>query len=188
MAKDEKEEQEEQEELTEEQRITRLEKQASTNKILLLIIALLMIIVTTITITAFTLILAKGSDKPTQTTNTAPQELSDLRQQVEDQKSQLSTFSINLSEIEGKVNNSSNAVIQSALLGLEKDNQKFLSALRSGVYDLAHMVPGSRTWLELYSEQIDETIEQSKAREALLKKLQTSEPVSEEDPFFGDDF
>ena len=74
------------------------------------------------------------------------------------------------------------------MLEQEQDFQKFLTALQSGTYDLAHMVPGSRTWLDQYSDQINNSIKHSKARTQSLKDLNSSKALNKEDPFFGDDF
>jgi hypothetical protein len=40
-----------------------------------------------------------------------------------------------------------------------------------GMFDLAKMVQGSRTWLDVYNEQLDDAKDLSKLREENLKGL-----------------
>ena len=64
------------------------------------------------------------------------------------------------------------AVFQAVLLQQEESYQLHLNALKQGMRDLSKMLPGSRTWLEMYEEQMDEAISQSKVRERELKTMQ----------------
>ena len=188
-AKEKESAQEAEEVLTEEQRIERLEKKVGVGKVLMLGIALLLIIILSVSITAFSLFMAKDSGKSKQEAITTLQtDLAALKQQLADQDTKLTELALALPEIKGQLTNSSNTMLQNVLIEQEQSNQLFLAALRSGAYDLAHMVPGSRTWLEIYSEQIDNTIARSKAREESLKKLKASQPLPADDPFFGDKF
>jgi hypothetical protein len=84
------------------------------------------------------------------------------------------------------VSNSSNLKLQQIILEQEQANQTFLETLRSGMYDLAHMLPGSRTWLEVYGEKVDKATIYSKDREKALLSLQkgvVKEAAIQEDPF-----
>lgn len=180
---------EEAEALTEEQRIAILEKKAGTSRIVLLIIALLLIIVTSVSITAITMLLMKGSNSASN------QEVVALTEQVTGMQEKLTAMDERLVQlggeipaIKGQITNTSNTVLQTMLVEQEEQNQAFLNTLRSATYDLAHMVPGSRAWLELYSSEIDDAIAQSQARVLRLKALKSSTPIDQGDPFFGEDF
>ena len=72
------------------------------------------------------------------------------------------------------------AVFQAVLLQQEESYQLHLTALKQGMRDLAKMMPGSRTWLEIYDEQMDEAIRQSKDRVRELKALQIADPAPAE--------
>ncbi|MAG42911.1 MAG: hypothetical protein CMH95_01195, partial [Oceanospirillaceae bacterium] len=61
------------------------------------------------------------------------------------------------------------------LLDQEQSYQTHLSALKQGMRDLAKMMPGSRTWLEMYDEQMDIALEESRQRVQKLAAIQTSE-------------
>lgn len=50
------------------------------------------------------------------------------------------------------------------LLGQEQSYQQSLAALKNGMRDLADMVPGSRSWLDDYNEEIDKAVNASQQR------------------------
>ncbi len=175
--------------LSEEQRIAQLEKKMGTSKMILFAIALFLIIIISVSITAVSLFVFKDNDAASKETITALQsELETLNQKLSDMDARLIEVSLTLPELEGRITNSSAAVMQQVLIQQEQDIQSFLTALRSATFDLAHMVPGSRAWLELYSTQIDSSVEMSEKRVEQLKQLQTSVPVTKGDPFFGEEF
>ena len=49
--------------------------------------------------------------------------------------------------------------------------RRFMVTLDEAIAELANMVPGSRTWLEVYSEEIEGIILNSKKRERALKAV-----------------
>ena len=59
------------------------------------------------------------------------------------------------------------------MLEQEQSYQQHLNALKNGMTDLARMVPGSRTWLEIYDEKMNDALEKSKARMDKLSRMQT---------------
>lgn len=174
--------------LSAEQRLELLEGKVGKNRVVLMFVALILIVTLSASITAFMIYYFGGS-------STAPGTDSDATQAIEGQAELLEQYDIRLAELsaqlkvlDSKIQNSSNATIQRVLVEQEQAKQRFMDTVRSAIYDLAHMVPGSRSWLELYSEQLDEATVKSQQREKVLKELQTAEPVSDKDPFFGDDF
>lgn len=174
--------------LTPEQRIEILEGKVGKNRVVLMFVALILIVTLSASITAFMIYFFGG-------VSSAPSNDAENAQVLEGQAELLEQYDIRLAELnaklktlDNKLQNSSNATIQRVLVEQEQAKQKFMDTVRSAIYDLAHMVPGSRSWLELYSDQLDTATAKSQQREKMLKELQTAEPVSEKDPFFGDDF
>jgi len=185
----EKEVPEEQIPLTEEQRITQLEKKVGTNKLGLFGIALFLVIVISMSVTAFIILTLR---EPVETKNedlTALQlEVAELKKQLITADAKLGKLVLALPELKGQLANSQNTVLRKVMLDQEQGYQQFLTSLQSGTYDLAHMVPGSRTWLEQYSGQINQAMSYSKERVQLLQNLNSNEAINKDDPFFGDDF
>ena len=187
--KAEKEAPEAQEPLTEEQRIAQLEKKVGNNKLFLFGIALFLIIIISMIVTAFTILNFKGPEDSNNEAITALQtEIIELKQQLTNFDAKLDKLAVTLPGLKNQLANTQNTVLKNVMLEQEQGFQKFLSALHSGTYDLAHMVPGSRTWLDQYSEQIDRSITHSKARIKSLKHFNSNAPINKEDPFFGEGF
>ena len=189
MAKKETAENEAQAPLTEEQRIAQLEKKVGSNKFFLFGIALFLIIIISVIVTVFAVLNLKepkeADNKPIAELHT---EIASLKQQLANFDTKLDKLSVTLPSLKNQLSNTQNTVLKKVMLEQEQGFQAFLMALQAGTYDLAHMVPGSRTWLEQYSEQINTSITHSKARTQSLKDLNSSAPINKEDPFFGDDF
>ncbi|MFT5721155.1 MAG: hypothetical protein ACI9W6_001468 [Motiliproteus sp.] len=76
------------------------------------------------------------------------------------------------------------SVLRKLMVEQEASYQQFLAALQQGMYDLSKMVKGSRTWYEVYRDDLDLVIGDSKVRaERLTKGLVAPlkrEPVVEE--------
>ena len=179
----EKDRSDEQEELSEEQRISMLEKSVTANKVVLLILALTLIVAISVTLT--TMIISSMSEDSSLGEQEAfiqmKQELTALKEQVAVHQATITKSEQSYSELKGLLNNSSAPTFQRILLQQEKSYQEYIKSMKSGMYDLAHMVPGSRTWLELYSEQMNTAISLSQQRERELKRLQTGEALIEPD-------
>ena len=56
------------------------------------------------------------------------------------------------------------------LLGQEQSYQKSLQALKNGMRDLADMIPGSRSWLSDYNEEIDKAVNASVQRTKAIQQ------------------
>jgi rubrerythrin len=185
MAK--KEDTAEHEPLTEEQRITALEEKVGTNKIVLISMALFLIVAVSVSATflvvsIFTSEEAVGDSESLIALQT---KVTELENAIEAMKKVTKSSRNELLVLKEKVTNSSNQTLQQILLEQERGHQTFLETLRSGMYDLAHMLPGSRTWLEVYSEKVDKAEIYSKDREKTLLKLQKGSAAKEadDDPF-----
>lgn len=172
--------------LSPEQRLEILEGKVGKNRMVLLFVALILIVTISASVTTLVINLVGGSS----TTPAGPS-----HETVEGQAELLEQYDIRLAELsaqlkalDNKVGNNANGTIQRVLIEQEQAKQKFLDTVRSAIYDLAHMVPGSRSWLELYSEQLDDANTKSQHRESALKSLKSDAPLAEKDPFFNNDF
>jgi hypothetical protein len=178
----------EHEPLTEEQRITVLEDKVGSNKIILLSIAIFLLVAVSVTSTFFVVSLFAEDETAgdSETVITLQAKVSELEKTLEELKKFTTASKREFSLLKEKVANSSNLKLQQIILEQERANQTFLETLRSGMYDLAHMLPGSRTWLEVYGEKVDKAEMYSKDREKALLNLQkgvVSEAAIQEDPF-----
>ena len=178
----------EHEPLTEEQRITALEDKVGGNKIILLSIAIFLIIAVSVTSTFFVVSLFAEDEilDDSETVVILQAKVSELEKTLEELKKATKASKSEFSLLKDKLANSSNLKLQQIILEQEQANQTFLETLRSGMYDLAHMLPGSRTWLEVYGEKVDKAEIYSKDREKVLLNLQkgvVNEASIQEDPF-----
>lgn len=150
--------------LTPEQRMAVLEKSLGTTRIMLFVVALLLIV----SLAASVAILLLGTGNSQEDTELAATADSaqpiEQRQLAEKVEANLTRFDERLSKIEAVVEKTNTGRFADILIEQEKDKQQFVLAAKDAITDLARMVPGSRTWLELYSEQIGNAVERSKAR------------------------
>lgn len=63
-------------------------------------------------------------------------------------------------------------VLLERLVDQEESLREFIGSLQSGMEELAHMVQGSREWLEHYNDQLDEVMIQSEERQEELEQWQ----------------
>ncbi len=173
----------EHEPLTEEQRITALEERVGTNKIVLLVVALLLIIIISASITLITVTALSDEDEivEMESITALQQQVEELVTQNEAQTQQIKRLKNVLPVIQDQLGNTSNLKLLKLVMEQEKGHQAFLDALRTGMYDLAHMLPGSRTWLEVYGEKVELAEAHSKDREKDLKRILSQSESQEED-------
>lgn len=76
-------------------------------------------------------------------------------------------------ELSLELENSQAGTFKTLMLEQEQNYQLHLTALKNGMKDIAHMVPGSRMWLDIYNEQMDSALAHSKARMRKLASMQT---------------
>ncbi|WP_020410638.1 hypothetical protein [Hahella ganghwensis] len=167
--------------MTESQRISILERSMSTNRIFLLLLAVLIIVTLSVSITIAILSTLEGDAE-----SASAGEIIELRAEVKELKAELlksqaqvASLNESIPQLRTALQNSSAPTFQRLLLQQEESYQEFLKGLKEGMYDLARMVPGSRTWLELYSERMDKATTLSQDRERQLKRLNTGEPLIE---------
>lgn len=99
-------------------------------------------------------------------------EISELHAQVQKQEAQLALQQagnlagiLKPSEDPGTVGQ-----LAKTLQGQENDFQQVVLTLQVGMRDLAYMLPGSRTWLDYYTETLNKSLATSKARSLELQQ------------------
>src|SRR5690606_1819643 len=166
----------------EEQRLTRLEKNISLNRTLLVLVAvaLTMAITVVTTILMFHRLYENPLADYEQHIAELTQEVATLKQQNLQYQEQLEQITQTLPALETRLDNSSAVTFQKLLIEQEDSFQLFLTALKAGMHDLSHMVAGSRTWLEHYHDKLDAALKKSADRQKELQRLKTGELVTPE--------
>jgi hypothetical protein len=95
-------------------------------------------------------------------------------------KMQIEAYEESLGQYQDILGSSDAAAFKALMLNQEQSYQQHLTALKQGMRDLAKMLPGSRTWLEMYDEKMDLALAQSAARVQELVAIQTPEPPAPE--------
>ena len=63
-------------------------------------------------------------------------------------------------------------VLLERLVDQEESLREFIGSLQSGMEELAHMVQGSREWLEHYNDQLEDVMARSEERQQELEQWQ----------------
>lgn len=172
----------EEEPITEIQRLNIVEKSVKLDRVLLLLLALLIMLTlaVTITIAIISSISGSGDESASAAEVVALQaKVQELRNDLQETRRQLETLQNEIPLLKATLKNSSAPAFQRLMLDQEKSFQTFIKGVKEGMYDLARMVPGSRTWLELYSEKMDSATQQSIARQRNLQSFATGEVLIE---------
>ncbi|MBB1520691.1 hypothetical protein [Aquipseudomonas guryensis] len=69
-------------------------------------------------------------------------------------------------------------MVARTLIGQEQSYQKTITALKSGMRDLAGMIAGSRSWLEDYESDLNKPLAESQARAKALQQWANGKPAS----------
>mgnify|MGYP001179777175 FL=1 len=152
--------------LTEEQRISLLENKVGKNRTVITIVALTLIVILSVSFTILILKLLKA-DEPYVASSIFEQQvevIESLKEEVKQQK--LLIDHLTLAYEKSQV-----ASFQTTLIEQEQSYQAFLSTMRLGMFDLAKMVQGSRTWLDIYNDKLEDAQDLSKERERALNKI-----------------
>lgn len=154
------------EELSDEQRISLLEGKVGKNRTVITIVALTMIVILSVSLTVLLLKLLRVDEPYVSSTNFEEQKMVilALQEDLKEQKETIAAMSLTYQQSEA-------ATFQQTLIEQEQSYQDFLSALKLGMFDLAKMVQGSRTWLDVYNDKLDDAQNLSELREKKLKRL-----------------
>ncbi|WP_369983289.1 hypothetical protein [Thalassolituus sp.] len=156
--------------LSEGQRISLLERTVSFNrKIVILLVVLSVVGLSALSTLGIVSLLEEDVDYATAA------ELQLVKKENEALRIQIAAFEKSLVQYRKIMDTSQASGFKEILLDQERSYQTHLSALRQGMRDLAKMMPGSRTWLDMYDEQMNMALEESRQRVQDLAAIQTSE-------------
>lgn len=162
-------------ELSEAQRLTMLEDTVSTNRIMLLIMGILGVVAISVAVTVAVVNLMQPDATYVDTRAFAR-----LEKDVDILKDAAIAQEKNTLRVKEVLDTSNASTFKALMMEQEQSYQRHLTALKQGMRDLARMTPGSRTWLDIYDEQMDQALAESRARMARLERMQTSQlPASE---------
>lgn len=176
--------------LDDQQRIERLEKAGKLNRILIFALAGVLLL----TLLAWLLIALLGStpeeDEPAasqasvqalqQELGALQLQIGTLQQQLQEQQKLIvmvqqqkpKPASVAPTAEASQNDNETVSIVAKTLIGQERNYQESLTALTSGMRDLARMIAGSRSWLAFYEESLAKPMADSQAR---VKALQAWE-------------
>jgi len=83
----------------------------------------------------------------------------------------LAELSVRASTQDSTLSSDTHSALQQLLIEQERSKQQQLETTRAAIYDLAQLVPGSKSWLNMYSAKLDEAIRQSQLREKILTRV-----------------
>jgi hypothetical protein len=154
------------EQLSDEQRISLLEGKVGKNRIVIIIVAVTMVVVLSV---SFTMLILKlfHVDEPYVSLSSFDEQtaiIELMQMKIDKQASTIETLSLTYQQ-------SQVATFQQTMVEQEQSYQDFISALKMGMFDLAKMVQGSRTWLDVYNDRLDDAKDLSILREENLKNL-----------------
>jgi hypothetical protein len=154
------------EQLTDEQRLSILEGKVGKNRTVIIIVAITMGVILSVSLTVMILKLFHVDEPYVSRSSFEEQKvvIQSLRMELEKQSSAIASLSLTYQQ-------SHVATFQQTMIAQEQGYQEILTTMKLGMFDLAKMVPGSRTWLDVYNEQLDDARDASKLREKTLKRL-----------------
>ena len=74
-----------------------------------------------------------------------------------------------LDKVLAEANTNNYATLRVMLAAQEQSYSDFIRSLQQGMYELSRMVRGSRTWYEVYKEDLDKILQGSDARKAAIE-------------------
>jgi hypothetical protein len=156
----------ESEQLSDEQRLSLLEGKVGKNRTVITIVALTLLVILSVSLTVLILKLMHVDEPYVPRSSFEEQKviIQALRTELEQQKGAIVSLSLTYQQSQA-------ATFQQTLIEQEQSYQEFLSTLKLGMYDLAKMVQGSRTWLDVYNDKLDDVHNLSEQREKTLKRL-----------------
>ena len=155
------------EQLSDEQRISLLEGNVGKNRTVITIVTLTMLVILSVSFTVLILKLLRVDDPGVSRASFDEQVVIIQAMQADLEKQKHTIASLSLSYQASQA-----ATFQQTLIEQEQSYQEFLLALKLGMFDLAKMVHGSRTWLDVYNDKLNDAKNLSELREKNLKSLQ----------------
>ncbi len=178
MAESEEKTEEQKPQLSPEERIAKLEK----GKTLSLILIIVLLVFSIVQFAGIGYLMVSVSKDPKIEENTVQLATLDAKL-LELQKSQNKAEQIvlqnevlktQMDKLLQQANVHNYAKLRSTMVDQEISYLQFLEALQQGMYELSRMVRGSRTWYEVYKEELDAVIEDGEAR---IAKIEGNSPM-----------
>lgn len=165
-------------ELSPEQRITKLEK----GKLISLILIIVLVIFSLLQFAGIGYLLMTSAKDPRIETNTVQLATLDAKiLEIQKTSNEATKILLQNEVIKGQLeqllkdaNIHNYARLRIAMVDQEISHIQFLEALKQGMFELSRMVRGSRTWYEVYKEELDAVIADSEAR---LAKIESEAPM-----------
>jgi len=155
--------------LSEGQRLALLEGTVNTNRNMLIVMVLLALVGISV---AITVVVIKFTQP--EVVYVSQQDFKAAIERLELVEESMQDTRLGVADTKKILDSSSATAFKEQMLAQEQGYQVHLTALKQGMKDLARMVPGSRTWLDIYNEKMDIALKQSRERQLELEKLQTS--------------
>ncbi len=163
--------------LTPEQRIAKLEKGRTLSLVLIVVLAVLSIVELA---GLGYLMMAPDDQRPGQNVTRitsieeSVRELQTAQSQAQQLVLQSQLLQAKLDQVltEADINNFAN--LRKILSDQERSYSNFIRTLQQGMYEISHMVRGSRTWYEVYKEDLDKILQTSSGR---LTRLEAIKPA-----------
>lgn len=170
--------------LSDAERLQQLEKSSKLNRLIIygLAGAVLVIVLVTVIVQAVTLMSSPAVDKTVEQMDGLKKQLHSMQGEVADLKAQLHLQEAQLAQVAQQQKGNLAGILKPAqspgtvdqlaktLLGQESDFQQVVLTLQVGMRDLAYMLPGSRTWLEYYTEALNKSVATSKVRSTEIQQ------------------
>ncbi len=156
-------------ELSESQRLNMLEETVSTNRLVLVAMAVVAVVGISVGVTIGVIKLMTPDMSYVDSRAFAR-----LEREVAILKDAAISYEKSLNQARELLDTSNSSTYKALMLEQEQSHQRYLQTLKEGMRDLARMIPGSRTWLEEYNEQLDQVAAESRARMQRLDDIQTS--------------
>jgi predicted PurR-regulated permease PerM len=176
--------------LSDAERLEQLEKSSRLNRLILFVLAgvVLVIVLVTVIVQTVNLLHEDPADQTAEQIVELNKQLHSVQGDVESLQAKLQAQELQLTQLaQQKTGNLAGIMkptqdpgtveqLSKTLLGQEKDFQQVVLTLQVGMRDLAYMLPGSRTWLEYYTEALSKSLATSKLRSNDIQQWAKGQP------------
>lgn len=176
--------------LSDAERLHLLEKSTKVNRLILLGLAavVLVIVLVTVIVQSVNLMSSDPADETAVQIEELKKQLHDVQGELSTQQEQLHKQEAQVAQVAQQQTGNLAGILKptqdpgtveqlsKTLLGQEKDFQQVVLTLQVGMRDLAYMLPGSRTWLEYYTEALSKSVATSKVRSNEIQQWAKGQP------------
>lgn len=170
--------------LSDAERLQQLEKASKLHRLLIagVAVVVLIIVLVTVIVQTVTLMSSDPADQTAEQIELLNKQLHSVQGEVAGLKEQLQQQEAKIAQVAQQQTGNLAGILKptqdpgtveqlaKTLLGQEKDFQQVVLTLQVGMRDLAYMLPGSRTWLEYYTEALSKSVATSKVRSSEIQQ------------------